>query len=99
MAKEDELEAVRGWGCPSAPVPGRYSLERPLHSGGQESTRAHPLGKGTGEAPGSGQAGTRLRLPRPGAGQALLGVSRAASPPKAGALRAAPPDPVSPAET
>ncbi|XP_054945763.1 uncharacterized protein [Physeter macrocephalus] len=55
--------------------------------------------KGAGEAPGSGQAGTRLRLPRPRAGQALLGVLRAASPPKAGAPRAAPPDPVSPADT
>lgn len=44
----------------------RYSLQRPLHSARQERTRAHPLGKDAGEAPGSGQAGTRLRSLRPG---------------------------------
>lgn len=74
-------------------------MERPQHSVGQEGTRAHPVGKDTGEAPGSGQAGTRLRLPRPRAGQAFLGVSRAASPQEMGAPRAAPRDPVSPAQT
>lgn len=74
-------------------------MERPLHSVGQEGTRAHPVGKDTGEAPGSGQAGTRLRLPRPRAGQAFLGVSRAASPQEVGAPRAAPRDPVSPGQT
>lgn len=98
-AKEGELEAMRGRGCLSAPVSGRHSLERPPHSVGQERTGAHPLGKDTGEAPESGQAGTRLRLPRPRPAKRSWEFSRAASRPSAGAPREVPPDPVSPAET
>lgn len=98
-AKEGELEGVRGRGCPSAPVPGRYSVERPLHSVGQKITRRPPPWQGqwggSGKLPGRNSAA----VTRPRAGQALLGVSRAASPPQAGAPRAAPPNPVSPAET